>query len=55
MAVNKTGISRLFQASPNTNSSMGGGNTAEEQIGKFIVARVVDINLNSNSDLYLIS
>ena len=52
MAVNKTGISRLFQASPNTNSSMGGGNTAEEQIGKFIVARVVDINLNSNSDLF---
>ena len=52
MAVNKTGISRLFQASSNANSSMGGGNTAEEQIGKFIVARVVDINLNSNSDLF---
>lgn len=52
MAVNKTGISRLFQASSNTNSSVGGGNTVEEQIGKFIVARVVDINLNSNSDLF---
>jgi hypothetical protein len=52
MAVNKTGISRLFQASSNANSSMGGGNTAEEQIGKFIVARVTDINLNSNSDLF---
>jgi hypothetical protein len=33
-------------------SGMGGGNTAEEQIGKFIVARVADINLNSNSDLF---
>jgi hypothetical protein len=48
----KSGIARLFQASSNTNSSVGGGNTVEEQIGKFIVARVVDINLNSNSDLF---
>ena len=52
MAVNKTGISRLFQASPNTNSSMGGATNEVSQIGKFIVARVVDINLNSNSNLF---
>lgn len=52
MAVNKTGISRLFQASPNNNSSRGGVNNETSQIGKFIIARVVDINLNSNSDLF---
>ena len=52
MAVNKTGISRLFQASSNTNSSMGGVTDEALQIGKFIVARVTDINLNSNSDLF---
>tara|TARA_B100000768_G_C11251269_1_gene364209 strand:- start:115 stop:1443 length:1329 start_codon:yes stop_codon:yes gene_type:complete len=52
MAVNKTGISRLFQASPNINSSIGGDVNEASQIGKFIVARVVDINLNSNSNLF---
>ena len=52
MAVNKTGISKLFQASSNTNSSMGGVDDETSQIGKFIVARVTDVNLNSNSDLF---
>ena len=52
MAVNKTGISRLFQVSSNTNSSMGGTTGEVPQIGEFIVARVTDINLNSNSDLF---
>ena len=52
MAVNKTGISRLFQSSPNTNSSISDVDSEASQIGKFIIARVVDINLNSNSDLF---
>ena len=48
----KSGIARLIQAYINAGLGMDGGNTAEEQIGKFIVARVTDINLNSNSDLF---
>ena len=52
MAVNKTGISRLFQSSPNTNSSISGATDEVSQIGKFIIARVTDVNLNSNSDLF---
>ena len=51
MAINKTGISRLFQLSPDINSNIGGdGKTTP--IGDFIVARVIDVNLNSNSNLF---
>ena len=39
MAVNKTGISRLFQSSPNTNSSISDVDSEASQIGKFIIAR----------------
>jgi hypothetical protein len=52
MAVSKTGIAQLF--------NVGGGNTSQTgnlletppKIGDFTVARVKDINLNSNSELF---
>ena len=51
MAVSKTGISRLFQSSTNINSNVGEGGKSNP-IGDFIVARVIDVNLNSNSELF---
>ena len=50
MAVNKTGVARLF--SGGVNQSTSGGPSLQEASEETIIARVTDINLNSNSELF---